>query len=321
MRGFGEHTLITVRNPLHFQYIPMISQTNMALELSATPAGKRQPRVRSIPLQHRDCSELHGLGVVRAAMVSAARGWRQDSTRLFHCLLVVRRGQFQVTGGGDEGSDLPRLLDPTTPGIFIERLADLRLVAIGDQPPDQSGTSHEVVRLQIDAEQVRQQVSLGLPALPARLLGDACSGLALTSFDDDHTIARQAWVTAAATSLRTLYDVCGIVSSDRIDPALRALLVMVNDQPDFPWNVAALGRQLGCSETHVGRRFAAAGLASPMREIAEIRMRRAERFLRFTDHSQAQIARLCGFANSFSFSRAFSRRYRFSPSAYRRRSR
>src|SRR5690606_27940375 len=157
----------------------------------------------------------------------------------FHCLLVVRRGQFQVTGGGDERSDLPRLLDPTTPGIFVERMADVRLVAIGDQPPDQSGTSHEVVRLQIDAEQIRQQVSLGLPALPARLLGDACSGLAVTAFDDDgdHVIARQAWVTATVTSLRALYDACGMVSSDRIDPALRALLVRVNDQPDFPWDV------------------------------------------------------------------------------------
>lgn len=295
----------------------------MAQEPSATPSGKRQPRVRSIPLQHRDCSELSGLGVVRAAVVSAVRGWSQGSTRLFHCLLVVRRGQFQVTGGGNEGSDLPRLLDPTTPGIFFERMADCRLVAIGDQAPDQAGTSHEVVRLQIDAEQVRQQVSLGLPPQPSRLLGDACSGLAYTSFDDDgdHAIARQAWVTAASTSLRALYDASGMVSSDRIDPALRALLVRVNDQPDFPWDVRELGRQLGCSCTHVGRRFAEAGLSSPMREIADIRMRRAERFLRFTDHSQARIAKLCGFANSFSFSRAFSRRYRFSPSMYRRRSR
>lgn len=297
----------------------------MAAKVSVTPSRQRIAQARRILLDHEDCRQLQSAGLLRAFVVNARHGWkRMESARLFHSLFLARRGQFMVKDALELEPGFPRILDPAMGGIIFARTVVCGMEAIGDHPQDHIGNSHEIIRLSIDAELITLTTSAVLPLIPSRQLADALSGLSLASFDsvDEHVVGRQAWITAAVSALRACWQGIGLEGGgSRINADLRALLARVNEMPDFPWDVSEMAKQLGCSCTHVGRRFAQAGLSSPMHEVQEIRMRRAERFLRFSDRNQVTIARICGFANIFSFSRAFSRRFGCSPSAYRRQSR
>lgn len=74
----------------------------------------------------------------------------------------------------------------------------------------------------------------------------------------------------------------------------------------------------GLSYVQFLRRFKAAAGTTPEAYIAALRQKRAEYLLLYTDLQIQQIARLCGFEDSFYFSNFFKKRTGVSPSSFRK---
>ncbi|MET0262498.1 MAG: AraC family transcriptional regulator [Rariglobus sp.] len=81
--------------------------------------------------------------------------------------------------------------------------------------------------------------------------------------------------------------------------------------------IAELAADLGMSPSHLRSRFRASCGVSLGRHMRELRLERACGLLRMTTTRISEVAEQCGFTSLFSFSRAFSARYGFSPRAYR----
>lgn len=105
------------------------------------------------------------------------------------------------------------------------------------------------------------------------------------------------------------------------DFVVRRALVLLERNPERRWTVEDIAAALGVSRAVLGRRFAAALAAPPLRVLTGIRMRRAEALLRETDDGLAKIADAVGYDSEFAFSRAFKRAFQLAPILYRRRAR
>lgn len=86
-----------------------------------------------------------------------------------------------------------------------------------------------------------------------------------------------------------------------------------------PLSIAALARAAGVSREHLTRAFSAHFGASPREAQIALRLDRAAHLLVRTGLPIAEVARLCGFADQFHFSRRFRAAYGASPRAFRRR--
>jgi AraC-like DNA-binding protein len=96
----------------------------------------------------------------------------------------------------------------------------------------------------------------------------------------------------------------------------RIRAVIANAPLDTPPQVADAARQIGVSLPTLGRRLNAAG-TSWRALLDDHRMTAAERMLRETSRSVADVALAVGYAESASFSRAFTRHFGRSPRACR----
>jgi AraC-like DNA-binding protein len=101
------------------------------------------------------------------------------------------------------------------------------------------------------------------------------------------------------------------------DPDVAGALERIHAEPQRPWTVAALGREVGLSRAAFARRFAHAVGVPPLAYLASWRMTIAGRLLRETDLKLAAVADRVGYESEFAFAKAFKRAYGISPGAYR----
>lgn len=85
-----------------------------------------------------------------------------------------------------------------------------------------------------------------------------------------------------------------------------------------PLTLADLAEAASLSPTHFARRFKATTGAPPHQHIMRLRLQRAQRLLRETPRSIAQIAFECGFAHQGHLTRVFTRFAGTTPAAFRR---
>jgi len=84
------------------------------------------------------------------------------------------------------------------------------------------------------------------------------------------------------------------------------------------WTLDALARAAHMSASGFARRFRAAAGRTPMRALADLRAERAEVLLADRERSVLEIGLAVGFGSPAAFARAFRRRHRCSPAAWRR---
>jgi AraC-like DNA-binding protein len=102
------------------------------------------------------------------------------------------------------------------------------------------------------------------------------------------------------------------------DPGIARIIKMLRGRPDARWSVDAMALSAGMSRTSFTTRFRASIGESPMAYLTELRLRRAAGYLSTTTKSVREIARLTGYGNEASFSKAFSRLFGRPPGDYRR---
>jgi AraC family transcriptional regulator len=83
-------------------------------------------------------------------------------------------------------------------------------------------------------------------------------------------------------------------------------------------SLADLAEAASLSPTHFARRFKATTGAAPHQHIMRLRLQRAQRLLRETPRSIAQVAFECGFAHQGHLTRVFAKLAGITPAAFRR---
>jgi AraC-like DNA-binding protein len=268
------------------------------------PKTTRQATHRPIALQHDDLVGLVALGLVRADAIAVTTTWTKGTHwQLFHHLVFVWQGRARLVL-----EDREELLTAAGPGWWFPRHVPFDVAA-------EAGA--EVLVVVVDPDVVPATGGPRPLTTAGALLSAALAALAETATHDAERW-RQAWGQAATQALLRCWQDLGLTVLQANDHRLSHLLASINDAPDQPWTVRELARQLGCSATEVGRRFAAAGLPSPMRAVQAIRMRRAARLLEHSPVDLTNIARRVGFTSPFAFSRAFRRHHGHSPAQHRR---
>lgn len=82
--------------------------------------------------------------------------------------------------------------------------------------------------------------------------------------------------------------------------------------------IQALTRQIGVNRSHFTRVFTQTVGIPPIQYLQNLRLEKSAELLRHSALSVTEIALSTGYADLYSFTRAFSKRYRISPSEYRR---
>jgi AraC-like DNA-binding protein len=133
--------------------------------------------------------------------------------------------------------------------------------------------------------------------------------------------AKGAAFAALARAMDTLTDASAAMVLDRLRSVspVQALATAIDADPGGDWSVARLAALLGCSADHANRLFRRNFGQSPRHYVAERRLAAAARALATGATPIETIAASCGFANRFSFTRCFTRRFGCGPAAYRRR--
>lgn len=93
--------------------------------------------------------------------------------------------------------------------------------------------------------------------------------------------------------------------------------IWLQDTLDKPLGIEDLANHIGYSSSQVRRQFRQSFHISPSAYREKRRLERAAVLLALTPLNIAQIAIRCGYHNHSSFSRAFQRRYQFSPRDFR----
>ncbi|RMH15625.1 MAG: AraC family transcriptional regulator [Gemmatimonadetes bacterium] len=102
------------------------------------------------------------------------------------------------------------------------------------------------------------------------------------------------------------------------DAGLVRVLQAMHEDPLRDWSLAELARRGAMSRSTLASRFRHAVGTTPMRYLTEWRLERARDALAHSGCTLAQAARLAGYANEFSFARAFKRVYGATPGSLRR---
>ena len=105
------------------------------------------------------------------------------------------------------------------------------------------------------------------------------------------------------------------------DPAIARALSLIHGTPDAAWNVELLARRVGQSRATFARRFADLIGEPPIAYLTRWRMCLAAKLLSGSDVSLDEIAARVGYETAPAFSKAFRRRYRMAPGAFRHRAR
>src|SRR5690242_17858704 len=100
---------------------------------------------------------------------------------------------------------------------------------------------------------------------------------------------------------------------------LQPVLAFAAAHLDEDLSLAALAAHAGLSPFHLHRVFTNAAGETPKQFTLRLRLGRAAAMLLTTDESVLNVALSCGFQSHEAFCRAFRRRFRMAPSAYRER--
>jgi AraC-like DNA-binding protein len=92
---------------------------------------------------------------------------------------------------------------------------------------------------------------------------------------------------------------------------------LVHREPGERWTVDRLASAVGYSRSAFAARFRQLVGEAPMAYVSRTRLVLAATLLERPDLTLAQIARRTGYANEFSFSRAFKRAFGVPPGLYR----
>jgi AraC-like DNA-binding protein len=101
------------------------------------------------------------------------------------------------------------------------------------------------------------------------------------------------------------------------DEAINRALALMHAQPAEEWTVEGLGRAVGLSRAVFAKRFQALVGEAPLQYLTHLRMQAACKWLRQTEEPLEQIAVRVGYADGFSFNRAFRRVIGVPPGQYR----
>ncbi len=102
------------------------------------------------------------------------------------------------------------------------------------------------------------------------------------------------------------------------DPFVGRALAEIHKNPEHPWTLADLGREIGLSRTRLAERFTQFVGQSPMAYLTEWRLCLGSQLLRSTDVTVAEIATRVGYGSEASFSRAFKKEFGTPPAQFRR---
>ncbi len=105
------------------------------------------------------------------------------------------------------------------------------------------------------------------------------------------------------------------------DPVVGEALRLMHHQPQEPWTIASLARQVGVSRAALARRFGDLVGEPPMTYLTHWRLSLAADLLAATDDAVEQVARQVGYGSGFSLSAAFKRVRGVSPQQHRKAAR
>ncbi|MBF6087343.1 AraC family transcriptional regulator [Nocardia cyriacigeorgica] len=140
----------------------------------------------------------------------------------------------------------------------------------------------------------------GARAVAARLTEVLFVQVIRAWLDSDGSSGSQSWLTA----LR--------------DPRIGTALSLLHADPQRPWTVEGLAREVHMSRPAFAREFKAAVGESPLAYLSRVRVDLAAELLRDTDRRISDIGAAVGYTSEFTFSRAFSRQRGLAPGKYRR---
>jgi AraC-like DNA-binding protein len=109
----------------------------------------------------------------------------------------------------------------------------------------------------------------------------------------------------------------GLRHAEALEPVAPALR-FIDANLSRPLRITELARLCFLSPDHFAKRFKACVGQTPMAYLQQRRIAQAAQRLLFSQDSMEQIARDCGFANRFSFSRVFTQCIGTPPGAYRK---
>lgn len=110
----------------------------------------------------------------------------------------------------------------------------------------------------------------------------------------------------------------GLLRPARPDPDIARVLKLARAQLEARWTVGSLATAAGMSRTSFNSRFRAVVGEPPMSYLTRQRLSRAAGYLSTTSKSVRQIARLVGYDNEASLTKAFRRAFGRPPGQYRR---
>ena len=125
-------------------------------------------------------------------------------------------------------------------------------------------------------------------------------------------IVMNSWIHLANTYVRRA------LVGDQIDPRLRRLWMLVENELAQPWNCAEMSRIANISEEHLRRLCWQAYSKSPMQRLKWLRIRYASELLLYSNYSIEKIAEEVGYNDAASLTRAFKKSHGLSPAKYRR---
>ena len=102
------------------------------------------------------------------------------------------------------------------------------------------------------------------------------------------------------------------------DRRVATAIELMESHIETPMALPKIARRVGVSDRHLRRLFVDELGILPLHQYVEIRLRRGNELLLDTDEPLPSIALKCGFSDAAQFSRAFSARFRRSPSMVRR---
>lgn len=100
--------------------------------------------------------------------------------------------------------------------------------------------------------------------------------------------------------------------------ALSRLRKEIVNNPEYPWTVAHMARQLSISPGYLQTMYKKEFGVSCIDDVISIRLRKAQEILSYTDDSIAEAAASCGYRNVEHFIRQFHRATGTSPAAFRK---
>lgn len=101
------------------------------------------------------------------------------------------------------------------------------------------------------------------------------------------------------------------------DPQIRKALSLIHESPQAPWTVESLARQAAMSRAAFAKKFMDLVGQPPLAYVTRWRMDLAAKLLRESREPVARIASRVGYLSETAFAKAFRRRRKMPPGAYR----